>query len=117
MTTPGHPPTDQEYHLDLRVWMWAASDVMVRVAAAVGDAPMKLKYQEDADCWPIIAYYRNYIGLRRTTRTAITATLRQRIAGERPGHWQTGAPVWPARYQHTCDQLGYVICFPCFSVY
>ncbi|CAG2176160.1 unnamed protein product, partial [Oppiella nova] len=42
-------PTDKEYHLDLRCWIWLAADIMSRIANVVGDSHMSGQYIETAD--------------------------------------------------------------------
>ncbi|XP_054163075.1 mannosyl-oligosaccharide glucosidase-like [Oppia nitens] len=106
-------PTDDEYHLDLRCWIWLAADVMTRIADAIGDTVMKSKYKATADLladnglletlhWSEAdKAYCDY-GYHSTNVSLVKDSTGQYVR-----------KVWtPPKYQLTCDQLGYVNLFP-----
>ncbi|CAG2103253.1 unnamed protein product [Medioppia subpectinata] len=106
-------PTDSEYHLDLRCWIWLAADIMTRVADAVADQAMKLSYAETARLladnrllesqhWSEADKSFCDYGLHSTNVSLVS---------DGGGHYVR--KVWsPPVYRHTCDQLGYVNLFP-----
>ncbi|XP_054153186.1 mannosyl-oligosaccharide glucosidase-like [Oppia nitens] len=106
-------PTNDEYHLDLRCWMWLAADVMTRIANAVGDTSMKAQYKATAD---MLADNRLLESLHWSDVDKAYCDYgyhSTNVSLEKQPSGQYVRKVWtPPKYQHTCDQLGYVNLFP-----
>ncbi|CAG2168886.1 unnamed protein product [Oppiella nova] len=101
-------PTDKEYHLDLRCWIWLAADIMSRIADTVADSQMKAQYEGTAHLLAdnsLLEKLHWSESDKAYCDYGYHSTNVSLVKGVRK--------VWtPPKYQLTCDQLGYVNLFP-----